>query len=71
MAYNHPEVVKNLTAEQYTENLYQARNNHMKARNGELITCRGCGGEFKLHKLFRCFFCRSYFCPNCAKNHFE
>ena len=71
MDYNHQEVLNNLSAEQYTQNLYQAYTSYLKARKGELITCSGCGKDLKLHKLFRCYFCRSYFCAKCAKNHFE
>ena len=71
MTYNHQEVLENLTAEQYTENLYQAYNSYLNARKGRLVSCSGCGNGFKLHKLFRCFFCRKYFCSMCSKQHFE
>jgi hypothetical protein len=71
MAYNHQQVRNSLTPEQYSESLYQAYTSYLKARSGGLITCSGCGEDFKLHKLFRCYFCRKYFCSKCAGKHFE
>jgi hypothetical protein len=40
------------------------------AKKGKLINCRGCGEEFDLVELFRCPYCESYFCHECAKTHF-
>lgn len=68
--YNHKEIVANLTPEQYQENLKWAYKSYKQAFKGELVTCRNCKNKFKLHDLYRCWFCGSYFCRKCGKNHF-
>jgi len=70
MNYNHKETVKNLSPEQYRENLNWAVKSYRHAIRDELIVCRGCKNYFKLCHLYRCWFCGSYFCSNCSKKHF-
>ncbi len=70
MTYDHKKALKNLTPEQRQENLDWAKNSYKQALKGELVTCRGCEKDFKLVMLYRCWFCGSYFCPICCKDHF-
>jgi len=70
MNYNHKEVIKNLTQEQYQENLNWAAKSYRQAIREELITCRGCNKQFRLFHLYRCWFCGTYFCHKCSIIHF-
>ena len=54
----------------YLENLDWAAKSFKAAMKGEPVPCRGCGKKFPLVRLFRCFNCESYFCPECARAHF-
>ncbi|MCF6246899.1 MAG: hypothetical protein L3J69_06005 [Desulfobacula sp.] len=54
----------------YMKNLEWAAKSYQAAMLGKEIPCRGCEKDFSLLKLFRCFHCGSYFCPNCARDHF-
>jgi len=56
MSYNHKEIVKNLTPEQYQENMKWARQSYRHAIRDELIECRSCKNYFKLCHLYRCWF---------------
>ena len=68
--YNHKKTVANLTPEQKSENLEWAMSGYRDAIKGNLVTCRGCKINFKLALLYRCWFCGSYFCSKCSKQHF-
>ena len=59
-----------VSLQEYSDNLYWAQKSYRQAIRGELITCRGCECKFELLRLFRCYFCGSYFCPGCSKEHF-
>ncbi len=59
-----------LTEDQYLENLDWAAKSYRAALKKEPVPCRGCKQGFELIKLFRCYHCGSYFCPNCARDHF-
>ena len=54
----------------YEENLEWVAKSYHQAMKGGLVECRGCENKFPLLKLFRCYHCGSYFCPNCARKHF-
>jgi len=71
MTYDHQAKVESLTEEEYNENMKWAFKSFSQATAGKLVTCRGCGKDFKLINLFRCYFCGSYFCRKCGKEHFK
>ncbi|KKL44671.1 hypothetical protein LCGC14_2363370 [marine sediment metagenome] len=43
------------------------------AANGKFLNhrCQLCGETTHLLYLYRCFYCRHFFCDKCAKDHFE
>ena len=59
-----------ITEAEYLENLDWAAKSYNAALRGKPVPCRGCNSIFDLVKLFRCYHCGSYFCPNCAREHF-
>ena len=59
-----------LSDEKQDENLEWAAKSYRQAMTRGIVACRGCGKQFALLRLFRCFSCGSYFCPNCAREHF-
>ena len=70
MAYNHKKAVEDLTPEEYEENLQWVKDSYLQAYTGQKVTCRGCNRQFPLYALYRCFFCGSYYCRLCSKEHF-
>lgn len=68
----HIELVKNagITDQDYQANLEWVEKSYKAAMTGRAVPCRGCESIFPLFKLFRCYHCGSYFCPNCSKEHF-
>ena len=35
------------------------------------VKCAGCRGLYHLDMVYRCVYCKNYFCEGCAKKHFE
>ena len=59
-----------ITEQDYLENLDWAAKSYQQAMIEGVVKCRGCEKKLPLLRLFRCFHCGSYFCPNCARDHF-
>lgn len=36
-----------------------------------LITCGACSKKLKIQVMFRCYYCKVYFCPVCSSIHFK
>jgi len=39
--------------------------------SGNSVECTTCRNKFPIHRLYRCYYCKNFFCEHCSSEHFK